>query len=225
MKLIAYFAAGSAVAFGVVAAQTQDKVLTAALTVKTVGHTTAVHGKAADPKVGDFLFCIDQDRVGRRQADQLHRPRTRDLSADPRPRNARLDGGKTPESVASTLTVIAGTGEAWLFVAKGQAALQATRRRFAIDDGPRQHRAQDGLVARHRAASRRRHLQLLDGRGLHRVAVTTRTAPARMPAFGSSIRGRYCSRSAGSAAPTIAGRLRLSVRDSISTSTPSSSCL
>jgi len=124
MKLIAYLAAGSALAFGVVAAQTQDKVLTAALTVKTVGHATAVHGKTADPKVGDFLFCIDQDQSGAAKAVNftgqgrvIYRPM-------PVPGMPESMVGKTPESVASVLTVIAGTGEAWLFVAKGQAALQ-----------------------------------------------------------------------------------------------------
>ena len=64
MKFIALLAAGFCLAIGVVTAQTQDKVLTASLTVKTVGHTTAVHGKAADPKGSDFLFCIDQDQSG-----------------------------------------------------------------------------------------------------------------------------------------------------------------
>jgi hypothetical protein len=124
MKLIGYLAAGSTLAFGVVAAQTQDKVLTAALTVKTVGHTTAVHGKAADPKVGDFLFCIDQDQSSGAKAVNftgqgrvIYRPM-------PVPGMPESMLGKSPESVASLLTVIAGTGEAWLFVAKGQAALQ-----------------------------------------------------------------------------------------------------
>ena len=124
MKLIGYVAAGSALAFGVVAAQTQDKVLTAALTVKTVGHTTAVHGKAADPKVGDFLFCIDQDQSAGTKAVNftgqgrvIYRPM-------PVPGMPESMLGKSPESVASLLTVIAGTGETWLFVAKGQGALQ-----------------------------------------------------------------------------------------------------
>ena len=92
MKLIAYLAAGSALAIGVAAAQTQDKVLTAALTVKTAGHTTAVHGKVDDPKVGDFLFLHRSGPIGRGEGGQLHRPGTRDLSADARPRNARVDG-------------------------------------------------------------------------------------------------------------------------------------
>jgi len=125
MKLIASLAAGSALAIGVAAAQTQDKVLTAALTVKTAGHTTAVHGKVDDPKVGDFLFCIDQDRSGAAkvvnftgQGRVIYRPM-------PVPGMPASMAGKTPESVASLLTVIAGTGEAWMFVEKGQAALQA----------------------------------------------------------------------------------------------------
>jgi len=125
MKLIAYLAAGAALAIGVAAAQTQDKVLTAALTVKTVGHTTAVHGKVADPKLADFLFCVDQDRAGGAKAVNftgqgrvIYRPM-------PVPGMPDSMIGKTPESVASVLTVIAGTGEAWVFVEKGQAALQA----------------------------------------------------------------------------------------------------
>lgn len=103
MKLIALAAAGSALAIGVVAAQTQDKVLTS--------------------KAGDFLFCIDQDRSGGAKAVNftgqgrvIYRPM-------PVPGMPDAMVGKTPESVASVLTVIAGTGEAWLFVAKGQAAL------------------------------------------------------------------------------------------------------
>jgi hypothetical protein len=125
MKLIPLVAAGSALAIGIATAQTQDKVLTAHLTLKTVGHTTAVHGKPADPKMGDFLFCIDQDRSAGAKAVNftgqgrvIYRPM-------PVPGMPDAMVGKTPESVASVLTVIAGTGEAWMFVAKGQPALQA----------------------------------------------------------------------------------------------------
>ena len=124
MKFIALVVAASSLAIGVVTAQTQDKVLAASLTVKTVGHTTAVHGKAADPKIGDFLFCIDQDQSGGGKAVNftgqgrvIYRPM-------PVPGMPESLVGKTPESVASVLTVIAATGEAWMFVAKGQTALQ-----------------------------------------------------------------------------------------------------
>ena len=115
---------GLALGIGVVAAQTQDKVLTATLTIKTSGRTTAVHGKSADPKVGDFLFCIDQERTGAAkpvtftgEGRVIYRPM-------PVPGIPESLAAKTPESVASSLTVIAGTGEAWIFVAKGQAVLQ-----------------------------------------------------------------------------------------------------
>ena len=124
MKLIASLAAALSLAAGVIAAQTQDKVLTATLTVKTAGHTTAIHGKSSDPKVSDFLFCVDQDRAGAAEAVNfagqgrvIYRPM-------PIPGMPESMLGKTPESIASLLTVIAGTGEAWLFVEKGQAALQ-----------------------------------------------------------------------------------------------------
>jgi len=124
MKIVALVAAASTLAISAVTAQTQDRVLTADLTVKTVGHTTAVHGKAADAKAGDFLFCIDQDRSGGAKAVNftgqgrvIYRPM-------PIPGMPDATVGKTPESVASVLTVIAGTGDAWMFVAKGQAGLQ-----------------------------------------------------------------------------------------------------
>ncbi len=124
MKLIACLAAGPALAIGLAASQTQDTVLNAALTVKTSGHTTAVHGKVDDRKVGDFLFCIDQDRSGAAksinftgQGRVIYRPM-------PIPGMPASMVGKTPESIASLLTVIAGTGEAWMFVEKGQSALQ-----------------------------------------------------------------------------------------------------
>ena len=123
MKFIALLAAGFCLAIGVVTAQTQEKVLTASLTVKTGGHTTAVHGKAADPKIGDFLFCIDQDQSGGGKAVNFTGQGR--VIYRPMPVAGMPDSlvGKTPESVASVLTVIAGT-EAWMFVAKGQTALQ-----------------------------------------------------------------------------------------------------
>lgn len=124
MKLIACTAATIAFASGLVAAQPQDKVLTATVTVKTVGHTTAVHGKVADPKQGDFLFCIDQDRSSGAQAVTYAGEARVIYRAVPVPGMPESMLGKTPESIAPALTVIAGTGQAWLFVAKGQATLQ-----------------------------------------------------------------------------------------------------
>ena len=124
MKFIVSLAAGCAFTVGAVAAQTQDKVLTAVLTVKTAGHTTAVHGKVADPKVGDFLFCIDQDRAGAAKAVNFTGQGRVIYRPQPVPGMPDSMVGKTPESVASVLTVIAGSGEAWMFAEKGQAALQ-----------------------------------------------------------------------------------------------------
>jgi hypothetical protein len=112
------------IAIGTVAAQTQDKVLTAAVTIKTEGRTTAVHGKSADPKLGDFLFCIDQDQAGAAKAVNFTGQGRVIYRPVPVPGIPESMLGKTPESVANALTVIAGTGEAWIFVAKGQAALQ-----------------------------------------------------------------------------------------------------
>ncbi len=124
MKLSVLVAAAFALAIGVVTAQTQDKVLTADLTLNTLGHTTAVHGKSADPKVGDFLFCIDQDRAGAAKAVNFTGQGRVIYRPTPVPGMPDAMAGRTPESVASVLTVIAGTGEAWVFVAKGQAPLQ-----------------------------------------------------------------------------------------------------
>jgi hypothetical protein len=124
MQAFSFAMTGFAVATLVVAAQPQDKVLTATVTIKTVGRTTAVHGKVADPKQGDFLFCIDQEQTGAAKAINftgegrvIYRPM-------PVPGIPESMLAKTPESVANALTVVAGTGETWLFVAKGQTALQ-----------------------------------------------------------------------------------------------------
>ena len=123
MKRFSCLMIGLALGIGAVVAQTQDKVLTATLTIKTSGRTTAVHGKSADPKVGDFLFCIDHEQAGTKpvtftgEGRVIYRP-------TPVPGIPESLAAKTPESVASALTVIASTGEAWIFVAKGQAALQ-----------------------------------------------------------------------------------------------------
>jgi hypothetical protein len=123
MKTFAYLAAAAALASGVAAAQTQDKVLTASVTVKTAGHTTAVHGKSADAKQGDFLFCIDQDRSAGAQAVNFTGPARviyRPVPITGIPAGVVING---PESVASTLTVIAASGASWVFVAKDQKPL------------------------------------------------------------------------------------------------------
>ena len=124
MKLIACVAAGLSLGVSVLAAQSQEKVLTATLTVKTAGHTTAIHGKSADPKGSDFLFCVDQDRAGSAKAVNFAGPGRVVYRPLPVPGMPESMVGKTPENIASLLTVIAGTGEAWLFVEKGQPALQ-----------------------------------------------------------------------------------------------------
>ena len=123
MKLFSCVMIGIGAAFDMVAAQAQDKTLTAAVTLKTVGHTTAVHGKAADQKQGDFLFCIDQERPGPAQAVNFTGPARviyRPVPITGIPPGVVVNG---PENVASTLTVIAENGASWVFVAKGQTPL------------------------------------------------------------------------------------------------------
>jgi hypothetical protein len=124
MKRFSGLVMAFAIAIGVAAAQAQDKVLTAAVTIKTEGRTTAVHGKSADPKLGDFLFCIDQEQAGAAKAINFTGQGRVIYRPVPVPGVPESMIGKTPENVAPALTVIAGTGEAWLFVAKGQTALQ-----------------------------------------------------------------------------------------------------
>ena len=106
------------------AAQTQDKVLTATLTIKTQGRTTAVHGKSSDAKLGDFLFCIDQEQGGAAKAITFTGEGRVIYRPVPVPGIPESMLAKTPENIANALTVIAGTGEAWVFVAKGQTPLQ-----------------------------------------------------------------------------------------------------
>ena len=123
MKLVSCVVIAIGAAFSLAAAQAQDKTLTAAVTVKTVGYTTAVHGKFVDSTQGDFLFCIDQERSGPAQAVNFTGPARvidRPVPITGLPAGVVLKG---PESVASTLTVIADNGTSWLFVAKGQPPL------------------------------------------------------------------------------------------------------
>ena len=124
MKKFSGLVTALAIVIGAASAQTQDKVLTAAVTIKTEGRTTAVHGKSADPKLGDFLFCIDQEQAGAARAINFAGQGRVIYRPVPVPGIPESMLGKTPENVAPALTVIAGTGEAWVFVAKGQAALQ-----------------------------------------------------------------------------------------------------
>jgi hypothetical protein len=108
-------------AANVVAAQSQNKELSGTLTIKSAGRSTAVHGKSADPKVGEFLFCIDQEAGAK--------PVTFNGEGRVLYRSTPVAGmpeslaGKSPEPIAPVLTVITSTGETWLFAAKGQAAL------------------------------------------------------------------------------------------------------
>ena len=115
---------GCSIALNIVAAQAQDKVLNGTLTIKTAGRATAVHGKSADPKVGEFLFCIDLERAGSAKALNFNGDGRVIYRPAPVPGMPESMVGKTPESIAPVLTVITSTSEAWLFVAKGQAPLQ-----------------------------------------------------------------------------------------------------
>ena len=124
MKRLTCLLIGCSTAMSVVAAQTPEKVLNGTLMVKTQGRATAVHGKAADPKLGDFLFCIDHDQAGTTkplnftgEGRVMYRP-------TPVPGMPESLAAKSPEMIAPVLTVITGTGEAWVFVAKGETAVK-----------------------------------------------------------------------------------------------------
>jgi hypothetical protein len=123
MKLFSCVVIAAGVAANVMTAQTPDRTLTATVTLKTAGYTTAVHGKAADPKQGDFLFCIDQERSGPAQAVNFPGPARviyRPVPIAGLPAGVVING---PENIASTLTVIADNGTSWVFVAKGEKPL------------------------------------------------------------------------------------------------------
>ena len=105
------------------AAQTTDKTLRGAVTIKTNAATVAIHGKGAAPD-GEFLFCIDQDRSRPPQRIEFSGPARVHYRAVP---IAGIPAGVTisgPESVANTLTVVADDGRAWTFVGKDQKAIQ-----------------------------------------------------------------------------------------------------
>lgn len=97
---------------------------TVSITSKKGGNTIAIHGRSADTKQGDFLFCID--RAPASAGEELH------FSGPARvtylPKGSSLPPGvviRGPENVASTLTVTADGGQVWHFVGKGQKALAA----------------------------------------------------------------------------------------------------
>ena len=119
MMRYAYLGIGCLIGLTVVYGQPQERVLNGTLTIKTAGRSTAVHGKSADAKSGDFLFCIDHD--GSKplnfsgEGRVIYRP-------TPVPGMPEALVNKTPESVAPALTVVTASGEAWLFVAPGQTA-------------------------------------------------------------------------------------------------------
>jgi hypothetical protein len=97
----------------------QARTLTGTVTIKTRKATTAVHGKSADPKQGDFMFCIDQDRSAPQAVDFSGPARVvyRPLPGPDVPEGVVITG---PENVANTLAVLATDGRAWLFVGKGE---------------------------------------------------------------------------------------------------------
>jgi hypothetical protein len=116
------FAAGLGISLAYPAAQSiQNQTLTGTLSIRTKGATTAVFGKNADTKQGDFMFCVDQDRSTRQSIDftgpgrVVYRPKP----APPIPAGIEVTG---PEMVENTLAVVTDDGKAWLFVAEGQKA-------------------------------------------------------------------------------------------------------
>lgn len=96
-----------------------SRTLKGTLTVTTKGHTTAVLGRSPDPKQGDFMFCIDQDR-SKPTAVAFTGPGRVVYQPDAAiqvPEGVTISG---PEMVAPTLAVIGDDGKAWVFVGKGQ---------------------------------------------------------------------------------------------------------
>lgn len=104
------------------AAQSGDKTLTGTITIKTGNGSTAVHGKSDDRAVGEFQFCIDQDRARLQKIDFTGPGRVtyRPAPRPPMPPGVVISG---PENVESTLAVVAADGRTWLFVGKGQKPL------------------------------------------------------------------------------------------------------
>ena len=100
----------------------QPGTLTGTLTIKTRGATTAIMGKNPDKKQGDFMFCISQDRAAPQSIDFAGPGRVIYQPMPPLdvPAGITIEG---PEMVEPTLAVVAGDGQAWLFVGKGRKPL------------------------------------------------------------------------------------------------------
>lgn len=105
------------------AAQSKDdKTLSGTITIKTGKLSTAVHGKTDDKAVGEFQFCIDQERSALQKIDFTGPGRVtyRPAPMPPMPPGVVISG---PESVEPTLAVVAADGRTWLFVGKRQKPL------------------------------------------------------------------------------------------------------
>ena len=100
----------------------QDKTLSANVTIKSSGGTTAIHGKTTASPPEEFLFCVDLDRSSPQSVEFAGPARVvyRPMPPPPMPQGMVVSG---PEMVASTLAVIAEDGRAWVFVEKGQKAI------------------------------------------------------------------------------------------------------
>jgi hypothetical protein len=100
-----------------------DKTLRGTVTIKSEGGSVAIHGKAAPP-LGEFLFCVDQDRASAKRIEFTGPARViyRHVPIAGIPAGMTISG---PESVANTLAVIADDGKAWSFVAKGEQPMLA----------------------------------------------------------------------------------------------------
>ena len=107
------------------AGQGTDKTLRGTITIKTIGYTVAVHGKAGPPDT-EFLFCIDQDRSAPAQRIEFTGPARVMYRAVPTPGIPAGVVISGPESIANTLSVVGEDGKAWTFVAKDQKPLLAT---------------------------------------------------------------------------------------------------
>lgn len=120
-----FFASAMALPVIITAEQSGDaKTLNGSVTVTTSdnGRTVAVLGKQAGKDEGEFLFCMDlaqpalQKIAFQGPARVIYRPQP--ISGIPA--GVKVSG---PESVSSTLAVVPNAGRAWLFIARGEAAL------------------------------------------------------------------------------------------------------
>src|SRR5688500_17942281 len=114
---ISTWAIALASAASLAAQGSNDKTLRGTVTIKSEGGSVAIHGKAAPP-LGEFLFCVDQDRASAKRIEFTGPARVlyRYVPIAGIPAGMTISG---PESVANTLAVIADDGEAWRFVATG----------------------------------------------------------------------------------------------------------